>query len=999
MARLTCTNCSAELTLGARFCAQCGEPVKQGEGFDANQRILSLVFIDLVESTALAAKADLEGYDATLQKFHETASGLLQAYGGMVLQHYGDGILACFGLRQDGEDAALAAIAASLAVRDAIPDQLNGAMVRIGVHRGTVFCRVGTGGKLTPQITGLDVNIAARVQEQATAGSVVISDASLTFTQRIARIEARKLPRTILKGVPEPIDLYEVASYAVTGLASRNTPLFERDEVIARLSEPGAPVALVGPAGMGKTALITELSRHADPECERVNIFARFNLRFSPLFPITDWLARRLGYASFPIAADQIEGDPRADLTERIRLLLPDFADEQLDSLADVLNLPGGAGALYAAYTGPQLRAARIAVLTDILHALTTSRAALVVFDDFHWADLDSVAVIDGLITRGLDPDSSLILTARPTVEVSEFTTEKALEVVELTPLSETAAREAIEADLSALDPAEVDRIVRYAEGNPLFLWTLLDAARRTGEGGSDTIEATFQGIINSFDALRNVIQLGSVIGRKFTLRQLEYLADDRPYLRDELAFLELNGVFQRDPVGLSFGHILMRDAAYNMIPASQRREMHGRFADALAADDKTLCADFPEVLAEHYLEAGDPAKIVGSSTTAGISFLKRANFDLSVKYLTHALEAIGTDAPQEEAAQRAFIDVLTLLASAQVQRFGFSHPTVADSYHKLEEAVSDAHALGMERMRALYGLFAHRMISGGVRACRAQADRMSQLAEPDDKRQQILRWVNVSAHGLYSGRFDQTMHANEQVKALYRKADHSDLFLEIGADPLVSILSSEIHVHAYRQDLTAARAAMTAALDHIEAIGAELQRPWILIFGSVALFFGGARDEALKHTEAGIALADQQGAAFWQLIGRAWQAVFLSEIGKGTEGQQLLDAILPQLQAIGVELNLPVFWTAMAGNLLRDGKIPEAKEISERAVRLLAVRGEGKWGAFAWQRRARIALADGDQEGAERAWAIAAAYAKRGGATIWLTELDDAPADLVVQG
>lgn len=982
-----CPNCRAPTQSAARFCPQCGTALAVPGRGGADQRILTMAFVDLVGSTSLAAGRDLEGYDDVLHRFHDTVQEVFSSYGGTILQHYGDGVLACFGLRKDGEDAAVAGIAASLALRDDIPRQLDHARVRIGLHSGVVMCRTDAAGVNRPQITGLEVNIAARIQEQAAPGSVLASGVTLGFTHRIAEVKLDGSTRVTLKGVPEPMELCDIASVRFLGSRQDEATLFERDTPINTIiaGDAGSAFAVVGPPGIGKSTLAAELGARMGQTAKRVDIYARINLERSPLFPLADWLARFLGYADFPINPDQISDNPTHDLAGRLSAVPLQVPADHLAGLTEVLGLDDRA-ATSQDLSPPERRLRRIKALQFVLGSLMAGGPTLLQFDDFHWADADSRDVVEGLITQGIAPDSRMVLTARPSALVLDFAKANNLELIQLEPLSPKACKDML-ADADLPDTT-ITQIIEASEGNPLFLKALLEAQRARAPSGtlSDlplTIEATLQGIINDLDGLKEVVFHGAVIGRRFTLRQLQYVLPDRPRLEDELTYLQFNGILDRHDNSFAFGHILMRDSAYNMMPASRRKTLHGRFAAALMRDDPAFYADYPEILADHFLQAQDHENGVATCMAAGIKFLQSANFDLAVRYLTHSVHSVETLSPDDNQTDSLHVRALTLQASAQVQRFGFAHPVVLDSYAHLERKVSESHARSLDKMHALYGLFAQRMIAGNVRACRPMIDQMSTVADPDDPRQQILRWVNVSAYNLYSGRFDAALASSERVQDLYDIDDHGRMFLDVGADPLVSVLSATCHIQAQRGDLAGARASRSQALDHISRIGATLQMPWVHVFGAQAVFFAGAQDEARDEVARGIALADAQGGGFWSLNGRLWQAVFDSQTDPLGGGMATLEAMLPHAQAIGVELAFPMFWSVLAQAKLAQEDMDRALELSHKAVRRTARLGGGDWAPFVWQTRADV-LNRARDPAAERAAAIAAAHIGRTRATIW---------------
>ncbi|MGH7805334.1 MAG: ATP-binding protein, partial [Candidatus Binatia bacterium] len=533
----------------------------------------------------------------------------------------------------------------------------------------------------------------------------------------------------------------------------------------------------------------------------------------------------------FPIA-ELADG---ADLETRVERFLPGFPADKRSILADVLGIPGDAS-LYARYAGPQIREMRIAVLVEVVGLLMARRPILLVFDDFHWADQESSDFVDRVLANPEARKSRIVITGRPGAELAELARRNALRLVRLPPLSENGARDLVErAGSESLSDDDKQRIIALAEGNPLFLRTLLNLADRRGGAKAETlpptIEATFQGILNSLGPARSVVLPAAVIGRTFTAEELGYLTNGGSPIPERLTELARDGIVEPQRIYWQFTHALLRDAAYNMIPASQRRELHKRFADALAARAPKRVEDFPELLADHYIASGDVRATAASCVQAGVGFLRRASFDRAARYLELAVEAAKDERYAGDDREQVRLTAMTLLAAAKVQSYGFSHPETGAAYRELEAAVRDVASHRRERMHALYGLFAHRMISGDVRACRAMVREMDGVADPDDPQQAILRLVNVSAYTLYSGKFSQSLEANEALRAIYRTERDRGLFLAVGADPLVSVLTGDANIFALRGEIARAHAAIDAAREHVEAIGAILLRPWVSFF------------------------------------------------------------------------------------------------------------------------------------------------------------------------
>ncbi|MEM8554595.1 MAG: AAA family ATPase, partial [Pseudomonadota bacterium] len=719
----TCPACRAPTIPEASFCAVCGEKLPEhgaGQSLDAYQRILTLVFVDLVRATQASQSLDLDAYDDLIGNLHGMVDQVVESYRGMVLQRYGDGVLACFGHRRDGEDAVLAGTSAALSLARQSPNRLGGRHVRVGVHAGQVMCRLDQGGRLMPQVTGLHVNLAARLQEQAEIGGVAITWSSLAGLSRLAKVEASAPRSVVLKGIDAPVELVDVSDLTLLGQSLNQPALLERDEVLsqingARLGD-GPGFAITGPAGMGKSSILSGLSGAQAGDVAAIYISARASLSEAPLAPVRATLAKLFDPSSDVAALN-------ADLTAKGL----DSTEQEVAVLAHLLH---PSNPLPVSLTPEKIRSLSIDVAARVLmhhHRTTTAR---LLFDDLHWADTDTLACLEKVIAADVVPPSHLIATGRGQPRVQEFIERTGLTEIALAPLSDDASARLIRSELG-LDTGMVARIVDMAEGNPLYTLALARHAAQLGPHAENTelptsIEATFQSIIDACGPQKDVVLMASILGRLVEPRHLRHLLPDRAQLSDELDGLKIEGILQSGPDGLQFGHVLMRDAAYNMIPARRRRSLHAQLANALRTAEPDLCATYPQILADHSLAAEDHDLIPGDCIVAGMHVLRDAGFAPAIRYFASAIESIETAHGDGAKAHPAYLPALSLEASARVQKDGFAHPNVLKSYNRLESAVQGDASVSMERMAALYGLFAHRVISGQLRSCRPMVDEMA---------------------------------------------------------------------------------------------------------------------------------------------------------------------------------------------------------------------------------------------------------------------------------
>jgi hypothetical protein len=441
----------------------------------------------------------------------------------------------------------------------------------------------------------------------------------------------------------------------------------------------------------------------------------------------------------------------------------------------------------------------------------------------------------------------------------------------------------------------------------------------------------------------------------------------------DELSYLELRGLLRIRPSSISFKHPLYRETAYDMTTDAYRRSTHGEFVRQVMAHDPEFCQTYPELLADHALASKETDLIVQHCLIAGATFLKRANFDLAIHYFNSAVTALRGDQGQIVGNRTNYLTALSYLASSQVQKYGFAHDIVLQSYQSLDDESLKSGSDDMALMMALYGLFAHRMVSGHVNECRPLLHRMTRAQNKEISATSVLKLVNDCAYGLYAGDFDYAGKSANALRAAYNITEHGQIFLDIGADPLLSVLSAQTLMAFARGDHDEGRQHMSDALVHLDKIGATIQRPWLDIIGAAGLFFAGYLDEAGEKVNEGVALADHQGAAFWQLNGRLWQSSFLALGDRPDVGRAGLDSLIASAKGAGIGLGLPMFQAAQAHACHALGDVNAARTASSLAVAQVERYKEGLFAPLVYDTRAKVA-----QSSEEKAAALAHAEQHR---------------------
>ncbi|MGH3016763.1 MAG: AAA family ATPase [Gaiellaceae bacterium] len=638
---MICASCGQENPEGFRFCGNCGAPLAPEAQGDV-RKIVTVVFCDLVGSTALGERTDPEVLRDVMARYHAELRVTLERHGGTVEKFVGDAAMAVFGLPQVHEDDALRAVRAAIEMRDAVLTM--GLEVRIGVNTGEVVA--GTGETFA---TGDAVNVAARLEQSAGAGEILIGAA----TEHLVRdlVLAEPVEPLTLKGKQEP-----VPAFRVLGLGDRvpaftrpiDAPFVGRSEelesleaAVATATETRTPqlATIVGAPGIGKSRLAREL-------LGRVEARVVVGRCLSYGEGITYWPLQEI--------ASQV-GD--------LRSALQGASDAELAAI----RIEAALGTRDTPVSPEEIAWG----VRRLLEALAAQAPLVAVFDDIHWAEPAFLDLIEYVASFAHDVPLLVLCTARPDVfDLRPTWTAPKLNatVITLQALSETDSETLVE-QLVDLPDETRERIVQAAEGNPLFVEQLV--AMQAESGDVLEVPPTLQALLSArIDRLgeqeRAAAQRGSVEGRLFHRGAVAALLSEperaevgahllslvrKELIRPDLATLPGDDAFR-------FGHILIRDAAYDAIPKRQRAALHERFADWLEARLGDDAAD--EVVGYHleqaYLygaELGMPDRSVGNRAAERLAAAARAatgrsDVAAAVNLLDRAVELAtgGADRP-----------------------------------------------------------------------------------------------------------------------------------------------------------------------------------------------------------------------------------------------------------------------------------------------------------------------------------------------------------------
>ena len=629
-------------------------PPIDAAGASGERRYLTVMFCDLVGSTAISAQLDAEEWRDLVGAYLDVASAAVTEMGGHVAKRLGDGLMCLFGYPVAHENDAERAARAALSIQRALAD-LN--RKNAGTAKPELVARIGLESgpavlDASGEIYGDVANIAARVQALAQPGAVLVT--AQVQRQIAGLFVAEERGTHALKGVPEPVALFRLVRASGGGRRSgqRNlTPLVGRDEEIAVLMRrwerarqgEGQLVLIVGEPGLGKSRLIEEFHLRLK---ETPHTWSEWTcsqlLQNTPLHPIAEWGRQRFGGAD--ISAERRLADLETSL---VQVKLDPVENASL--LAPLLDIPLPKERV-STLAPEELRRRQLAALNNWVMTSAKMQPIVLAFEDLHWADPTTLDVLRGIAERGAQVPLYIVATTRP-----EFRPPWGMRshhgTISLAPLDRGQVRDMV-AELSArhaLSRDVVDDVAARTGGVPLFVEEVTRLLLERGEqGGAQAIPPTLQqSLMARLDRLgsaREVAQIGSVIGRGFSYKLLKAVAgmDDAP-LETALEKLSDADIVLVEGVLLEsdyrFKHALIQDAAYENLLKSRRQVLHRRIAETLRDRFAAKAAAEPEVLAHHFTQAGLTDAAIEWWGKAGDQALRRSAFQEAIAHLGKAIE------------------------------------------------------------------------------------------------------------------------------------------------------------------------------------------------------------------------------------------------------------------------------------------------------------------------------------------------------------------------
>jgi len=810
--------------LGEASPADSATEPKTGSRDEAERRHLTVMFCDLVGSTALSTRLDPEEMWRVVASYQAAIAAVIGRYQGMIAQYMGDGVLAYFGYPVAQEDSAVQAVRAALEIVDTVArlqtDVSAALQVRIGIATGTVVVSELLFSEISAEqaIIGETPNLAARLQTLAEPGTILICPSTRQLTG--GYFNYRELGPLALKGWSRPVSAAQVLG--TSGVESRfeamhanKLPsLFGREEEIDLLSrrwrqatrEEGRVVVLTGEPGIGKSHIALALNERLQSEPHiTLRYFCSAHHTHSALFPFINQLER---------AAEFKHNDSPAEKLAKLDALLSPSTDdpEHLAVLANLFALPTDNRHGLKDLTPQKRKEKTFEALLAQLDGLAARQPVLLIFEDVHWMDPTSLELLAAIVEHAPQLRALLLVTARPQF-LAPWPSYPHLTTIALTRLSRRdGAALVLGVTGGKILPKEVmDQILAHTDGVPLFIEEL---TKMVLEGGllrerngayvldgpllplaiPTTLQASLTARLDRLSPVREVAQIGAVAGREFHYELLKAVAGLPKQKLDEsldqLVRSEL--IFCRGEIPhaiYTFKHALVRDAAYAGLLKSRRVHMHAAIAKALEQEFPEVVQTQPEIIAYHYTEAGSYEKALHYWYDAGKKSVARSAHNEAVGHLEQGLKLIpNIDGPMLRNKSELLLQ--TLLGNTLRAIKGWSTDSVKQAYTRALQLCKET-GLDEHAFPAVFGLWTWNFLRAALGEAQTLAEHLLKTADNvDDSAYKVLaheaRGFTLYAQGNFAAahaELERSINLCEDTKA----AAYLDLSAQ---DPRVHVRS-----------------------------------------------------------------------------------------------------------------------------------------------------------------------------------------------------------------
>jgi class 3 adenylate cyclase/tetratricopeptide (TPR) repeat protein len=928
-----CRSCSVPNRSNARFCANCGtafETLEKGppsagpDTSGAQQKQVTVLFADICGSTELISRMDAEDASYTLGSVISVISKAVTRFDGVVIRRMGDGVMVLFGAPVAAEDHAARACFAALAALDAVNRMGDLALpIRVGICSGPVILRKTGRDDEDYDVAGITAHIAARLEQQAEPGTVLLAQQTTSLVRGIANVAS--IGRIALKGIAEPLPVFRLLSatdrpsWIVRSGAKALSTFVGREEELAQLSLAlgrawagrAQAVALVADAGMGKSRLLHEFLGNMAPGAWHVmRVETTAQSTAIPYFLITALLREFVGCS---------QDNTTAEVAARLPSVIASLGlDPQFDTTPLLAHLDREVDDVGFDKIDPLQRSHRLVQsLRPILLRYADLHPLILVVEDYHWLDASSVEVLNELFS-GVDAVRlTLLVTTRPerrpgwrpaTQQGDGRGPKMEIELKHLTAGQADHLLQELIGGSDELAPLRAHIIAR-ADGTPFFLEEFARSLHESGAiaGGAPrltniVIPASVQSILAArIDRLaplhRRILQIAAVIGRDVPLPLLAAIADmHESTLAQEIAVLRAAGflveVNLRTGIVHSFSHALTQAVAYDTLLRSDRRGLHERVLRAIETQSSGQRDSVVDDLVHHAVLAEAWPEAARYALAAGERASRRSAMTEAKAYLETAIAALSQ--------QPVSVATITMGIDARLSLRGIL--SVTNDFSRLQEYMKEA----------------------------------DNLAELGGDRLNLAR--------VYIGRGAILSHWGDLPSAIELSRTALDI-MRAGGDSvgIVSAAFSLAQALWYSGDLDDARQMLVSNLSHARGESGQQRSTATFVLPSVVFFCYLARiSDDLGDSAAGFdairearIIADRHGHTFDQLLVNSYEGALLLASGQLAKSIDMLERALGVARANDLEWHIPLIACLLGRAYVDTGRHADARRLLEQASTL----------------------------------------------------------------
>lgn len=915
-------------------------------------RQVTVMFCDIVESSALLSDLRAEKYSTVVTGYHDCCARIVSRFGGSIKRLEGDGFACVFGFPIPHEDAAAQALRAGREILDAVARL--GLRVRIGIDTGQVVVREG-------EPYGGPMHLGKRLEGRAAPGTLLASPATHQVVE--GRFTFRQLEaQPPVRGHPEIACLHELVDEIRPGsddsmaASPQLTPFVGREREFALLRDHWAAartgasraVMVCGEAGIGKSRLVSEFRRGLKSEGQ-VAILGRCTPEHasSAFHPVIDFVRRAAGIQ---------DRDATAVKLDKIAAIVPDVQDAAA-LVGALLSIPDDPRYPKPDLPADKLRQLTLRVLTEWIQRQARVRPLCMIVEDVHWIDPSTGEFLQQLLRIG--PSLALLLVATSRTQAGPTWDPAApIHRIELEGLSDESVRAMIarNCDEAAFGDAMASLIASRADGVPLFVEESLRMAldlQRSGKAARDpsalemAIPKRLNGLLTvRLDRLGDaklVARVGGTIGREFSLDLLEaVLADgDSPVRVDDLPArlreLVESGLIlpQRDPARqrFVFKHALVRDAAYQSLLEADRARLHRAIAHVIPQQFPELDEAQPELVAHHHAGAGNRPQAIACWERAARRAASRSAHREALDHLGKGLGALES-LPESTDRHRIELRLQLLRAARLIAIEGYGAHEVERAYQRasdLAQSLQDDHAL----LRAFLGLEGYHFMRAHFAKARQIADQVADVMRrvTDASRGLQARWA-VANILFHQGELGSAVERMDQCLAEFGdEKHHPDAVQDVRVMCLCYSAWGLWELGYPDQALRRAH----SVVERSTRLGHRFSMAEAFGFRAAVHHFRGENGNARQDADDAIRICEDHGFAVWLAHARLMRGRVLAETGPDADsGVAEMRQAYRMWSATGAVVTTPFYLAMQSEGLALAGRPDEGLDLLEKAIAIV---------------------------------------------------------------